>query len=343
MDMWEWVDGTVDRVLELGPRRVLEIGCGTGLLLSRLAPHCAEYHGTDMSATAIRQLRDTVVAPRPDLSTVRLHVLPAHDLDAFRPGQFDTVVINSVVQYFPDPAYLREVIAGALRVVADGGAVFVGDVRALHLLETFHADVELRREAPGGGAAQARARLRHAAAQDRELVLDPAFFELLRRDHPRIGRVRTQLRRGERDNEMTRYRYDAVLHVGAPVDQRVPDTVVDWVDGQSIPADVEALVRAENPEAVVVRAVPNARLADVAAALTELDRAAGQDPAPTLPPRPDHRLQRAGAVHPEAWWQLARRLGRTATVTWTPGASDGRYTVLLTTPGTTEHVRAPGR
>jgi SAM-dependent methyltransferase/non-ribosomal peptide synthetase component F len=307
---------------------VLEIGCGTGLLLSRIAPHCAEYHGTDMSATAVRQLRETVVAPRPDLANVELHVLPAHDLSAFGPGRFDTVVINSVVQYFPDPGYLREVIAGALRVVADGGAVFIGDVRALQLFDTFHADVELRREARS--AAQALVRIRHAAAQDRELVLDPAFFDLLRREHPRVSRVETQLRRGERDNEMTRYRYDAVLHTGVPVEQRVPDTVVDWADGRTTLAEVEALVREQDPEAVVVRAVPNARLADVVAALGDLERAGADDPAPKPVPQP------AGAVHPDLWWQLARRLGRTAAVTWTPGSAEGRYSVVLATPETRE-------
>ncbi|MBE9500617.1 methyltransferase domain-containing protein [Streptomyces sp. GKU 257-1] len=348
MDMWEWTTSTVDRVLELGPERVLEIGCGTGLLLSRIAPHCAEYHGTDMSATAIRNLRETVVEPRPDLSDVELHVLPAHDLTAFGTGQFDTVVINSVVQYFPDPAYLREVIAGALRVVADGGTVFVGDVRALQVFDTFHADVELRRADAAPGAAQARTRIRHAAAQDRELVLDPAFFELLRRDHPGISRVETQLRRGERDNEMNRYRYDAVLHTGAPVARQVPGTVLDWAADGTTLASVEELIRTRDPEAVMVRGVPNARLADVAAARAALDRAGPEDPAPALPA--DGTGPSGGdAVHPERWWRLAGRLGRTARLSWTPGAADGSYTVLLATPGTApqwiadrpaEHVRA---
>lgn len=36
--MREWRDTTVARIEDLGPRRVLEIGVGTGLLLSRLAP-----------------------------------------------------------------------------------------------------------------------------------------------------------------------------------------------------------------------------------------------------------------------------------------------------------------
>ena len=37
----------------LAPRRVLEIGCGTGLLLFRVAPRCERYLGTDFSASAL--------------------------------------------------------------------------------------------------------------------------------------------------------------------------------------------------------------------------------------------------------------------------------------------------
>ena len=38
VEMLEWVEHTVGRILSLRPRRVLEIGCGTGMLLIRIAP-----------------------------------------------------------------------------------------------------------------------------------------------------------------------------------------------------------------------------------------------------------------------------------------------------------------
>ena len=56
-EMQECVDNAISRILELDPKHLLEIGCGTGLLLYRLVPECESYLGTDLSAVAIEQLR----------------------------------------------------------------------------------------------------------------------------------------------------------------------------------------------------------------------------------------------------------------------------------------------
>src|SRR6185503_13781403 len=42
-ELLESVGQTVDRILSLKPKRVLEIGCGTGLILWRVAPACERY------------------------------------------------------------------------------------------------------------------------------------------------------------------------------------------------------------------------------------------------------------------------------------------------------------
>ena len=43
LEMRDWLDRTVEQILDLGPNRVLEIGCGSGMLLFRIAPRCVEY------------------------------------------------------------------------------------------------------------------------------------------------------------------------------------------------------------------------------------------------------------------------------------------------------------
>src|SRR6185295_9707285 len=52
-EMREWIDRTVERVLALRPRRLLEIGCGMGALLTRLAPASEECWGIDFSPEAV--------------------------------------------------------------------------------------------------------------------------------------------------------------------------------------------------------------------------------------------------------------------------------------------------
>ncbi len=100
------------------------------------------------------------------------------------------------------------------RAVAPGGFIFVGDVRSLPLLEAFHASVQLLKAPPALPLAQLREQVRTRAAQENELAVDPAFFFALRRRLPQIGRVEVRPKRGRSHNEMTRFRYQVVLHVG---------------------------------------------------------------------------------------------------------------------------------
>ena len=55
-EMEEWRSATVDRIMALQPRRVLEIGAGLGLVLSQIAPQCEHYVATDMSSVATDNL-----------------------------------------------------------------------------------------------------------------------------------------------------------------------------------------------------------------------------------------------------------------------------------------------
>ena len=104
-EMIEWRAATVDRIMGLRPRRVLEIGAGSGLVLSQIAPHCEHYIGTDMSAVAIdtlaRSLEQLRIGWR---DRVQLLTQPAHVTEALPQGYFDTIILNSVIQYFPNSA-----------------------------------------------------------------------------------------------------------------------------------------------------------------------------------------------------------------------------------------------
>ena len=99
-EMQEWRSAAVDRILGPQPRRVLEIGVGSGLVLSQIAPVSVEYWGTDFSAPTIQTLQ-AAVAGQSWGDRVRLRTQPAHVTDALPQGHFDTIIINSVIQYFP--------------------------------------------------------------------------------------------------------------------------------------------------------------------------------------------------------------------------------------------------
>ncbi|MBV9728578.1 MAG: AMP-binding protein, partial [Pseudonocardiales bacterium] len=143
VQMCEWREQTVARILSLQPRQVLEIGAGTGLLLSQLAPQCEAYWATDFSGPAIDVLAGHV-DQRPELAKrVVLRAQPAHNTDGLPVGVFDTVILNSVIQYFPSVEYLVEVLEAALRLLAPGGAVFLGDVRNLRLQRSLATTVQL--------------------------------------------------------------------------------------------------------------------------------------------------------------------------------------------------------
>ncbi|WP_280277313.1 non-ribosomal peptide synthetase [Nocardia wallacei] len=210
--MREWRAATVDRIRELRPRRVLEIGVGTGLLLSQLAPDCEQYRATDFSAATIATLERQLRELGADWTErVQLEVRTAVDMLGLPENHFDTVVLNSVIQYFPGEAYLRRVLEQALRLLAPGGAIFVGDVRNLALLEEFATAVQLARHGAGDAATIGR-RVRRDIAAEQELLVAPEYFVSLSRAAVDVDGVDIGLERGHWLNELSRYRYDVVLH-----------------------------------------------------------------------------------------------------------------------------------
>jgi acyl-CoA synthetase (AMP-forming)/AMP-acid ligase II/precorrin-6B methylase 2/acyl carrier protein len=266
-EMREWLDATTRRILEAAretsPKpRALEIGCGTGMVLFRVAPHCSEYVGVDVSATALELVESERAARR--LDNVRLERLGADGLHALQAkGSFDVIILNSVIQYFPDAGYLARVLQAAHALLAPGGAIFVGDVRPLALEEAFQASIELARAGDSVATAELRSRVARRVAEEHELVVDPQLFEAFASGLPEPTSVRIDLKEGRADNEMTRFRYDAVIRrsgaeaeVARTVDAPEPCSL-EWLRG---------LLRDE-PTALRVRGLVNARVAsDVRAA-----------------------------------------------------------------------------
>jgi amino acid adenylation domain-containing protein len=330
-EMREWLDGTVGRLLALPHHRVLEVGCGTGLLLFRVAPEAERYRGTDFSDVALAQVHTELA--RRALPQVELAQGLADDWTGVQAGDFDLVVLNSVVQYFPGVDYLVKVLAGAVAAVAPGGSVFVGDVRSLPLLEALHASVQLHRASGSLPVAELVRRVGRRAADEEELVIDPALFLALARRLPAVRRVQVLLKRGRGANELTRFRYDVVLDVGpARSEEAEPEILPQaWESLASLERRLAA-----RPAALAVAGIPNARLAGEAAAL-DLLHGEGREMETVDELRAEiaTRARAGAAVEPEDLWALADRLGYDADLTPSAGGGvDGRFDAVLRRRGT---------
>lgn len=325
-EMAAWLDDTVARIHELRPSRVLEIGCGTGMITSRVAGSCASYLGTDISAAAIGYLRRTL--PGTPAGGAELRVAPAH---RSVPGdrEFDTVVVNSVVQYFPSADYLLAVLRSAVDAVPDGGHLFLGDLRSLPLLRLFHTTLQAHKAPAAVRVADLRSRIDRAVANEAELCLDPRLFVEIGRHWPRISEVRVLPKRGRYRNELSCYRYDVALTVGTggraaeePASRRL-----DWrTEGLGLEA-LARLLDERKPQRLHLTGIPNARLATAG----ELHRLlAERDPASSvgeLLAAADGRTP--DGVEPEDLWALQERHGYRVELSWRSGSADGSFEAVL--------------
>lgn len=301
--MREWLDATVARLAVLRPRRVLEIGCGAGLIVRALAPRCQRYVASDFSDGALVRARQALEGPgaATGLGNLRLVRCAAHEVGTLGEQGFDTVILNSVVQYFPSPDYFLDVLGQAARLLSPGGRVFIGDVRHHGLLEAFHADVQVARAPADASCGALRERIRGAVAQDKELLLAPSLFWRLADSLPSFGRVAVRLKRGAVFSEMLAFRYDVVLEAGPPVK---PPSVA-WHDWRRVGFALATLAQwlTGQEGALGLGAIPNARVDRGAGLAAAFSTAADDLPLAQL------TLPAPGGVDPEALAQAAQAAG----------------------------------
>ena len=364
--MREWVDNQVAQILALQPSRVLEIGCGTGLILFRIAPHCTKYCGTDFSPASLnyiqQQLANVETQAIAPLHQVTLLEKMATDFEKVEAQAFDTVILNSVVQYFPNIDYLVQVLEGAVQATAPGGFIFIGDVRSLPLVQAFHASVQLYQAEPSLTREQLQQQVQMQIFQETELVIDPAFFSALQQRFPQISHVQIQLMRGRHHNELTQFRYNAVLHIGAQTDPPNPpykgglenppfqgglenpsfqgglenssfqgglggSQWLDWHENNLTVSTVRQLLIENEQEILGITNVPNAR---VMAAVKTAEWVSGAEEFKTAGQMREalQELQDLG-VDPEDLYALADQLPYKVDISWSDSGNQGRYNVIF--------------
>ena len=114
----DWIDGAIG----LTGKRVLDVGCGGGLLSEGMAVRGAEVTGIDLSEKP--------------LGVARLHLLESGQKVDYRkisaeqmaeemPGAFDAVTCLEMLEHVPDPA---SIIESCARLVKPGGQVFFSTI-----------------------------------------------------------------------------------------------------------------------------------------------------------------------------------------------------------------------
>jgi amino acid adenylation domain-containing protein len=304
----EWIECSLARVRALQPKRVLEIGCGSGQLLLRLASEVEEYWGVDYARPAIEALDAHLRASGLHRPGIKLFAQAADQLEGLPSGHFDTIVLNSVVQYFPDAAYLIQVIENALRLAVPNARIYVGDLQSYALAECFHTAARLRRALPSQTVTELRQLIAQRMAHENELMIDPAFFRAIQSRFPAIRHLESQLRRGKIRNEFTQFHYDVTLHLGDALSARPAPS---WQEGKNSLESITTFLTAHPVEAVGFRDVPNARLQHDLRAVEILQAAAEQTGVADL--REALKSSPEG-IEPEDLWALGAAQDRETTI-----------------------------
>jgi len=106
----------------LAGRRVLDVGCGGGLLSEGLARCGAQVTGIDMAEASLGVARAHMAAG--DLA-IDYRQAMAEELAEKRAGHFDAVVCMELLEHVPRPA---SIVSACARLVRSGGDVFFATV-----------------------------------------------------------------------------------------------------------------------------------------------------------------------------------------------------------------------
>ena len=111
----EWIDG----LAPLNGCKVVDVGCGGGILTDAMARKGADVLGIDLAEKSLKVAQ--LHALEAGTPGVQYRAVSAEALAAEQPGQFDVVTCMEMLEHVPDPA---SVVQACARLVKPGGWVF---------------------------------------------------------------------------------------------------------------------------------------------------------------------------------------------------------------------------
>lgn len=174
---------------------VLEIGCGSGLIVEALAPCASRYVAVDPSPVAVARSEETGLRAGGRVEGV---VCFADEAAERVDGPFDVVVLASTVQFLPDLDHLTGVLDSLIGLLSDDGVVVLADL----------ADPALST---------------HSG-----LRVPPRFVERLPELLPGVAHASVHRRPADRFTGELAERYDAVIRVAPSRHRAAPGRAPLW-------------------------------------------------------------------------------------------------------------------
>ena len=112
----------IDERAALAGKRVLDVGCGGGILAEAMAARGARVTGIDLSDKSLRVAELHLMESKAD---VRYEHASVEEFAALHAGEFDAVTCMELLEHVPQPSAM---IAACARLVRPGGQVFFSTI-----------------------------------------------------------------------------------------------------------------------------------------------------------------------------------------------------------------------
>lgn len=113
----------IESLVPLKGQRVLDIGCGGGILTDAMARKGADVLGIDLSTKALKVAQ--LHALEAQTEGVQYKEISAEALAAQQPGSFDVVTCMEMLEHVPDPS---AIVKACATLVKPGGHVFFSTI-----------------------------------------------------------------------------------------------------------------------------------------------------------------------------------------------------------------------